>query len=163
VRLLRDDLKKLILLPSQHSIPLTLSKHTLEDQISEYLESNALHSKMLLEALRDATSVQEHLNNFRRQLKTIIQISKNNGTFKGGEGGKGDVWKMIGSTGTECFEDSFPQLCSFLLDPSADILQNCENKNKRAPATEPVNSRKRQKNFRFNGQGNKSSQINSRI
>lgn len=158
MRLLRDDLKKLTLklsLPGQHSVPLTITKRTLEGQISEYLETNALHSETLLKALRDAEPIQEHLDNFRRQLKTIIQISKNNGTFKGGEGGKSDVWKIIGSAGTECFKGSFPQLRSFLLDPPADISQNRENKNKRTLATGPITIEKRQKNSQSYGQGNK--------
>jgi hypothetical protein len=159
IRQLRDDLNKLTIglsLPGQNPAPLVASKHTLEGQIFEYLTTNALHSEILLEILRDAKPVQEHLDNFRCQLETIIRISRNDGAFKGPETGNCDAWKIIGSDGIECFEGSFPQLHSFLLNPAVDIMQKCGNKNKRKLDTSPSSGGKcSRKNTWSGGQGNK--------
>ena len=156
---LRTDLNKLIIglsLPDQNPAPLVASKRTLEDQIFEYLTTNALHSEILLEILRDAKPVQEHLDNFRCQLKTIIRISRIDGTFKGDEGGSCGSWKILGSDGIECFKGSFPLLQSFLLNPTVDVLQKCGNENKRKLNTSLSSGVKRsRKNSQSHRQGNK--------
>lgn len=130
---LRDNLKCLVLniLLPKTSVPLKVSKHSLKDQIFESSTKNPLHCGDLLTTLRASLPVQEQLDKFRCQIKTIIQISRNNGKFKGKPVGKSYVWEINNSNRKKCFRGLLPQLYTLLLNPPEDVLQNHGNTSKR--------------------------------
>jgi len=65
-----------------------------------------------------------------------------NGIFQGSEGGENTSWKIIGSDDAEWFIGSFPKLCKFLLNSTADSRGNRKNPNKRKAIMVGTNRRK---------------------
>ena len=122
----------------------TITRHTFEGQLVQYMESHALHSGTLCNFLRASEPVREQLERFRRQIRTIIQINANNGRFKGPERREDRLWRITRLDHSVCFVGEFSELSDFLLNPAAEVVRNLgkSKKRKRKPRAWPNKSRK---------------------